>query len=98
MGIGNASPVLQKLARLAVPGTFGTNFYVKIGFGLALDDSKTTFLHPAGMDMNNLTVPQFDTVTNLTPRAKRDDLKQKRVGGQIVLVSFCPKISKVSRK
>ena len=71
MGIGNASPVLQKLTRLDLPGTFGTNLTVKIGFRLALNDSKTTFLHPAGMDMNNLTVPQFDTVTNLTPRVKK---------------------------
>ena len=71
MGIGDASPVLHKLARLAMPDTFGTNLNVKIGFWLALDDSKTTFLHPAGMDMNNLTVPQFDTVTNLTPRVKK---------------------------
>ena len=57
MGIGDASPVLHKLARLAMPDTFGTNLNVKIGFWLALDDSKTTFLHPKGMD------EQFDRPT-----------------------------------
>ena len=33
-----------------------TNLNVKIGFWLALHDSKAIFLHPAGMDKNNVTV------------------------------------------
>ena len=50
-----------------------TNLNVKIGFWLALHDSKAIFLHPAGMDKNNVTAPHFDTGTNLTPRVKKMD-------------------------
>ena len=57
-----------------------TNLNVKIGFWLALDDSKAIFLHPAGMDKNNVTAPHFDTGTNLTPRVKKERFETKKRG------------------